>query len=71
MCRRHSGLQQFKEACVIARDHGMVIAEQHPATNAPTQYVVYRRTPAGTVRLGQRADPAALRHYVAKLANFH
>lgn len=71
MCRRHSGLQQFKEACRIAQDHGMFVVEKHPAPDAPTQYVVYRRTAGGNVRLGMRADPAALRHYVARLANFH
>ncbi|MEW6612732.1 MAG: hypothetical protein AB1409_08325 [Pseudomonadota bacterium] len=70
MARIHTPRQQFKEACQIAREHGLFVAERPTAKG--TDYVVYRRLPDGrAARLGKRSTPEALRRFVSRCANFH
>lgn len=71
MARRHSPLQQFREACQIARDHGMHVVEcKSRSPKGPrTEYVVYRSLPDGRdTRLGKRSTVAGLRAYVTHCA---
>lgn len=71
MTRRHSALQQLKEAKQIARDHGLFVAEK-PDPRGQTAYVLYRHMPAGpNVFVGKRNTPEAIRALVCKTANFH
>lgn len=68
MARRHTPLQQYKEACQIARDHGLLVVECK--TKERTDYVVYRDHPGAErrERVGKRSSVAALRLFVARLA---
>lgn len=70
MARNHTPLQQFREACQIAKEHGMFVAECKTAER--TDYVVYRKLPDGSsTRLGKRSSPAGLRRFVCRCADFH
>lgn len=66
--RNHSPRQQVHEVKQIARDFGLFIAEKQVGT--VTEFIVYRKTPVSTVRLGRRRDPAALRRFVCACAGF-
>lgn len=65
MTRRHSPLQQLKEAKQIAKDHGLFVIERGGA------YLLYREQQPRNVYVGSRATPEALRAFVCKVANFH
>lgn len=62
--RRHSPLQQFKEARQIAHDHGPFVVEKGE------RYLLYRKQQPTNIYLGARANPEALRAFVCKVANF-
>lgn len=65
MARRHTPLQQFKEAQEIAKTAGLFVLERGG------KFQVYRKNPQKNIYLGTRATAEGLRQYVAKLANFH
>lgn len=67
MTRRHSPLQQVKEAKQIARDHGLYVVEKRTTTGI--DYLLYRET--GRAYIGKRTSPAGIRSLVCKAANFH
>jgi hypothetical protein len=61
-------LTALEIARMIAKDHGLFIVDV--TEKKGTAYVVYRRStvPGGKgIRLGRRADPGALLHFVRKL----
>ena len=68
MCRRHSPLQQLKEAKQIALDHGCFVVEK-PGERG-TRYLLYRKQTPNNTYLGQRSSPEALRALVCKVTNF-
>lgn len=65
MTRRHSPLQQLKEAKQIAKDHGLFVVERGGS------YLLYREQQPRNVYVGSRNTPAALRTLVCKVAKFH
>ena len=68
--KRHSPLQQLKEARQIAKDHGLLLIEK-PIEPGKTSYIVYRKLPDGRKTfLGKRGTPEGARAYVAKAASF-
>lgn len=69
MTRRHTPLQQLKEAKVIARDHGLFVVEK--PERAGTRSLLYRSQTTGNVFLGRRSSPEGIRALVCKVANFH
>lgn len=66
--RQHSPAQQFREACQIARDHGMFVVDKPSKDGAATDYILYRKTPAKPVRVGRRRDIADFRRFVERAA---
>ena len=68
MCRRHSSLQQLKEAKQIALDHGCFVVEK-PGTHG-MRYLLYRKTHPHNTYIGQRGSPEALRALVCKATHF-
>jgi len=68
MCRRHSPLQQLKEAKQIARDHGCFVVEKPGARG--TRYLLYRQQQPDNVYIGQRSSPEGIRELVCKATNF-
>ena len=70
MTRRHSPLQQLKEAKQIARDHGLFVIEK-PDGRGNTAYLLYREHRPGNVYIGRRNTPEGIRRLVCKAANFH
>lgn len=71
MTRRHSSLQQLKEARQIAKDHGLFVAEKKDS-QGNTAYLLYREMPRGpNVFVGKRSSPEAMRDLVCKATNFH
>ncbi|HEY3432527.1 MAG TPA: hypothetical protein VGK09_08265 [Rhodocyclaceae bacterium] len=69
MAKQHTPARQIQQAKQIARDYGMHIAECK--TNSGTDYVVYRDTDTGDVRLGKRSSPSGLFQFVSRLAYTH
>lgn len=70
MTRRHSPLQQLKEAKQIAHDHGLFVVERQDA-HGVTNYLLYRQTQPRNTFVARRRDISALRAMVCKAANFH
>lgn len=71
MTRRHSPIQQLKEAKQIARDHGCFVVEKHPAPGV-THYLLYREMSGHpNVYIGRRVTPAGIRSLVCKATGFH
>ena len=69
MCRRHTPLQKFREACQIARDHGMHVIEQkvRNRNGLRTVFVLYRDLPDGrSTRLGARSTVDGVRALVVR-----
>ncbi len=62
MTRRHSPLQQFQQACQIARDHGMFVIDKGG------RYLVYRKLPDRNVCLGECRSPDTLFRKVSRCA---
>lgn len=69
MTRRHTPLQQFREACEIARAHGMFVVEAPAKGCDATDYILYRKTPAKPVRIGRRRDIGDFRRFVERAAS--
>lgn len=69
MTRRHSPLQQLKEAKQIARDHGLFVVEK--AERDGTSYLLYREQQPTNTLIGRRSSPSGIRNLVCKVANFH
>ncbi|MDO9596704.1 MAG: hypothetical protein Q7J47_03190 [Azoarcus sp.] len=69
MTRRHSPLQQFKEAKTIARSYGLFVVEKPACTG--THYLLYRTHTEGNVFVGRRSSPQGIRALVCKVTNFH
>lgn len=67
MTRRHSPLQQVKEAKQIAREHGLYVVEK--STTKGIDYLLYRET--GRAYLGKRSSAAGIRSLVCRVANYH
>lgn len=65
MTRRHSPLQQLKEAKQIAKDHGLFVVERSGS------YLLYREQTPHNVYVGSRRSPESLRAFVCKVTNFH
>lgn len=65
MAKQHSGIQQYKQACQIARDYGMFVVDKGD------HFFVYRKTPGGNVCLGKAGSPAALFRKVHRCAYTH
>lgn len=70
MTRRHTPLQQLKEAKQIARDHGLFVSEKKDI-RGNTAYLLYREVPGRNVFVGKRNSPEGIRALVCKTANFH
>lgn len=66
--RRHTPLQQFKEAVQIARENGMFVVEKPATTGDGTDYILYRCTPGGPRRIGRRRDIGDFRRFVERAA---
>lgn len=62
MARLHTPLQQFKQACQIARDHGMFVVDKGD------QFFLYRKLPDRNVCLGKCASADALFRKVSRCA---
>lgn len=69
MARRHSPLQQLKEAKQIARDHHLFVVEKPDRDG--TRYLLYREAQPRNTYIGARSSPEALRALVCKVTNFH
>lgn len=68
--RRHSPLQQLKEAKTIAREHGLFIAEK--TVKGRCRYLLYRSRPhGGNVYIGQRGTCEGIRALVCQVTNFN
>lgn len=65
MTRRHTPLQQFKEAQQIARDHNMFVVDKGD------NFLLYRRAAPTNVYIGKRHSAAGIRALVCKAANLH
>jgi hypothetical protein len=63
--RRHSPLQQFHQACRIAKDNNMFIVDKDGL------FLVYRKAPDRNVYLGQCRSTEALFHKVSRCAAVH
>jgi hypothetical protein len=61
--KRHTGQQQFKQACQIAKDHGMFVVDKGD------KFIVYRKTPIRNVCLGECGSAEALFRKVSRCAN--
>lgn len=70
MTRRHSPLQQYKEAHRIASDHGLFIVEKRDHGNR-LRYLVYRADEPRDKFIGVRNSAEGLRALVCQAANFH
>lgn len=64
MTARHSPLQQYREACQIARDHGCLVLHRGDS------YLLYRKMPHRNVYLGCRKSPEGLRRFVCQATGF-
>lgn len=69
MTRRHTPLQQVKEAKQIARDHGCFVVEK--ADPKGPVFLLYRQMPGHNVFIGRRTTPAGIRTLVCKATGFH
>lgn len=65
MARRHTPLQQFREAKQIAIDHGLFVVEK------TGKYLLYRQNPERPIYLGFRTTAEGLRRFVCNVANFN
>ena len=61
--RRHSGVQQYKQACQIAKDHNMFVVDKGG------RFLVYRKVPGRNVCLGECASAEALFRKVSRCAS--
>lgn len=62
MTRRHTGLQQYKQACQIASAHGMFVVDKGDT------FILYRKTPLRPVCLGKVSSAEALFRKVSRCA---
>ncbi len=60
--RRHSPLQQFNQACQIAKDNNMFVVDKDG------RYFVYRKLPDRNVCLGQCSSTETLFRKVSRCA---
>lgn len=60
----HTPLQQYKEACQIAKDHNMFVVDK------PGKYLVYRQMPDRNILLGSCKTVETLRRKVSRYADF-
>ena len=65
MAKQHTGLQQYKQACQIAKDYGMFVVDKGD------QFFVYRKLPDRNVCLGKCSSAAALFRKVSRCAGTH
>lgn len=63
--KRHTGLQQYKQACQIAKDHGMFVVDK------AGKFLVYRKVPGRNVCLGECGSAEALFRKVSRCASSH
>lgn len=63
MARRHSGIQQYKQACQIAKDHNMFVVDKGD------RFIVYRKVPGRNVCLGECGSAEALFRKVSRCAS--
>lgn len=64
MSRRPTPLQQFKEACQIARDHGCFVVDRGD------NYLLYRKQPDRNVYIGSPRSAEGLRRLVCQATGF-
>ncbi|UCV02327.1 hypothetical protein [Dechloromonas denitrificans] len=62
MARTHTPQQQYKEAVIIAVEHGMFVVTKGG------RHTLFRKTDVRPVWLGSRVDAAALRSLVCRCA---
>lgn len=62
MARLHTPLQQFKQACQIAKDHNMFVVDKGD------RFIVYRKVPGRNVCLGECGSAEALFRKVSRCA---
>jgi hypothetical protein len=62
MVTRHTPQQQFKQACQIAKDHGMFVVDKGD------HFILYRKNPVRNICLGEVKSAAALFHKVSRCA---
>ncbi len=67
--RRHSPLQQLKEAKQIAIDHGMFVVERKEGNE--TRYLLYRQQCPRNAYLGKRSTPSGIRSLAASCAKLN
>lgn len=62
MVARHTPQQQFKQACQIAKDHGMFVVDKGD------HFLLYRKNPVRNVYLGEVKSADALFRKVSRCA---
>lgn len=69
MTRRHTPVQQLKEAKTIAAEHGLRVVER--TTSTGRAYLLYRIVDGRPIYIGKRSSEPGIRTLVCKAANFH
>lgn len=64
MARRHTPIEQYRQAKLIASDHNLLISER-----AAGRYMLFRKTQAKPVYLGQTSGAGGLFRLVSKFAH--
>lgn len=67
--RRHTPMQQLKEAKQIARDHGLFVVEKTDCRGT-TRYLLYRALEPRAAFIGRRGSPEDIRALVCQVTNF-
>lgn len=65
MGRQRNPRQEYREACVIAQEHGLLIEQ-----DARGAFQVWQPTEPKNRFLGKRSSPSGLRALVCNLTNF-
>lgn len=69
MTRRHTPIEQYRQAQQIAHDHNLLICPRAAQGNGELQYVLYRKTAARPIYLGRASGTNGLYRLVIKFAH--
>lgn len=67
MAKQRNPLQELREARQIAHDNDLLLVEKVFGLGQ-ADYILYRKTPCGNVRLGKRTTPQGIRRFVGAVA---